>query len=76
MVPEIPANFKEKYRRKEESLICNYCEEGQIMSQSHCLECPAWKELREGLDLTNIRDMVKFFQGLLTERARLNSVDI
>ena len=41
------------------------------MTQSHCLVCLAWVELREGLELNNVKDMVKFFRKLLAERARL-----
>ena len=74
MVPDIPGNFSSKYKKQgEEGLVCNYCKEGEIMSQSHCLECPAWEELREGLELTNISDMVKFFRKMLQERARLEA---
>jgi hypothetical protein len=43
----------------------------KVMSQEHCLECPAWSELRKGLDVTNIIGLVVFFRRLLTERARL-----
>ena len=35
------------------------------------MKCPAWTELRKGLDMTNIMDMVEFFRKLLEERARL-----
>ena len=74
MVKDIPGNFKQKY--KKEGLTCKYCNGGDVMSQSHCVECPACSDLREGLDLMNILDMVKFFQKLLTERARLDSLDV
>ena len=80
MVPDIPDNFKAKYRKKgpdsNVELFCKYCEEEVIMSQSHCMVCPAWTELREGLDLTNIMDMAKFFRMLLTERARRDSLNV
>ena len=45
MVPEIPGNFKNRYKRKEterEGLVCEYCQEDQIMTQMHCLSCAAW----------------------------------
>ena len=45
VLPDITGNFKNKFRRKGEKedsgLVCKYCEEGEIMSQSHCLVCPA-----------------------------------
>ena len=40
------------------------------MTQSHCLDCSAWGDIKKGLDVTNINDMVKFFQRLLSERAK------
>ena len=77
MVDEIPANFKNKFKSKgEDGLICSYCDKGEIMSQSHCLECSAWVKLREGLDLTSIMDMVAFFRRLLDERARLEAESV
>ena len=74
MVPEIPANFKNKYRVKgteTEGLVCTECEEGEIMTQSHCLTCSAWADIREGLDLTDIKDLVTFFRKLLVERLKV-----
>ena len=44
----------------------------EILSQSHCLVCPAWKELREGLDLKQIKDLTIYFRRLLLERAKLD----
>ena len=62
---DIPGNFKRKFVKKEDGLICKYCEEGNIMSQSHCMECSAWSELRRGLDLSDIGDLVEFFRKML-----------
>ena len=74
MVEEIPENFKNKY--KEEGLICQYCTETKIMSQSHCMECSAWVDQRKGLDLMNIMDLVTFFRRLLAERTRLEAESV
>ena len=77
MVPDIPGNFSSKYKKQgEQGLVCTYCQEGEIMSQSHCLECPAWEDLREGLELSKISDMVKFFRNLLKERAKLEAGNV
>ena len=77
MVPEIPGNFKNKFRVKgEDGLLCLYCEEGHVMTQGHCLECPAWADLRTGLELGNIEDMVVFFRKMLSERARLDAESV
>ena len=33
--------------------------------------CPAWMEIKEGLDLRDIKDLVTFFRRLLVERERV-----
>ena len=77
MVADIPGNFKNKYKRKgEDGIRCSYCTEGKEFSQSHCLECPAWADIREGLDLTDIMDLVVFFRKMLDERARLEAENV
>ena len=80
MLPDIPGNFKNKFRKKDCSdrdsgLVCKYCDAGDIMTQSHCAVCPAWQEMRDGLDLTDIRDLVTYFRRLLEERAKMDKMD-
>ena len=77
LVNKIPYNFKNNYRKhkdsegisdeNDEGLKCHYCSDGGIMSQIHCIKCPAWGHLREGLNLTRIEDMVTFFTKLMEE---------
>ena len=75
MVKNIPGNFKNKFRKikkikgvnndeSDEGLVCSYCSQG-IMTQAHCLLCPALCQLREGLDVKKIDGMVTFFQKLM-----------
>ena len=74
MVPEIPGNFKNKFRGRgngNEGLTCPYCTQGDIMTQNHCLTCPEWTQLKEGLDVTNIDDLVIFFRKLLVELGKV-----
>ena len=75
MIPEIKGNFKDRYRRKggEEALKCQECYTGEIESQSHCLVCPRWDTIRNGLELHKLDDMVIFFQKLLVERLKNGS---
>ena len=74
---EEPDGFKNKYKHAGEGgLKCKYCDEGAIMTQSLCVVCPAWGELRRGLDMTDIRDLVKFFRKLLEVRAKLDVLDV
>ena len=70
MLDNIPGNFKNKYKKEIEKLKCPYCNLDQDMTQSHCLECPEWGDIRKDLDVKNIDDLVKFFQRLLAERAK------
>ena len=70
MLENIPGNFKNKYKNEKEKIKCSYCDKDQEMTQSHCLDCSAWEGIRKDLDVTNISDMVKFFQRLLLERAK------
>ena len=75
MVADIPGNFKQKYKQKgADGLLCPYCTERQEMDQAHCMRCSAWTELRKGLDMSNIQDLVIFFRKMLAERARLEDV--
>ena len=71
MVNEIPGNVKNRYKNKKEELVCKYCSKNEEMSHSHVLECSAYVELKSGLDLTNIMDLVVFFRKMLAERAKL-----
>ena len=68
MVKDIPANLKNKSRNHSEGLKCTSYD---ILSQSHCLVCPAWQELRVGLDLKLIKDFTIFLMSLL-EIAKLH----
>ena len=65
MVDKIPGNFKNKYRYKEAGLNCTYCKEE--FTQVHCTICPARAELRKGLDMTKLDDMVIYFRRFLTD---------
>ena len=75
MVQDIRGNYKDKYRRQggEIALECQDCLTNEIQTQSHCLICPRWEKLREGLELNKLEDMVKYFQKLLSERMKSKS---
>ena len=72
MVNDIKGNFKDKYKRLggEAGLKCEDCSEDQIQTQSQCMICPHWEEIRRGLDLDSIDGVVTFFKSLLLERSR------
>ena len=72
MVADIPANFKNKYKRNEEGLLCKYCDDKEVMNQAHCTECVKWNEIRRDLDLTNIEDLVQFFINMMEEKSKID----
>ena len=74
MVADILGNFKNKYKVKgtvSDGLVCDQCQEGELLTQSHCMTCSAWSDLRDGLDMTNTTDLPKFFRKLLAEQDRI-----
>ena len=72
MVDEIPANFKRKYK-KEEDIICQFCQQKEKLNQSHCVVCTAWQEKRTGRYLTKIDDLVQFFRDMLSEKTKIEN---
>ena len=70
---DIKGNFKSKYTRQggEAALVCDNCQLNVNETQAHCLVCPKWEGIRQGLDLSRIEDMATFFQRLLGERAKM-----
>ena len=50
--------------------LCSYCAENKEISQEHCIECPALSELRKGLNLNNIMDLVVFFRRLFSREGQ------
>ena len=79
MVPDIPGNFKNKFKGRggdDDGLLCLYCAEQQVMTKGHCLECPAWADIWQGLDLTNIADLVIFFRKMLAEKSGIEAESV
>ena len=74
-------NYRSSYRTMDKGqeeddpgLRCRNCQDESPHardSQIHCMVCPAWSNLREGLDVTNVRcldDMVIYFQRVIKAR--------
>ena len=57
--------FNRKYDKKfaAELWRCDHCK--RLDSQSHIIWCPAFLPLREGKDLNNDDDLVKYFQEVM-----------
>ena len=68
---DIPGKFKAKYSKMKDGMRCSDCNTGKILTQSHCMTCPAWMHLREGLDLIKIKHLKSFFRKLLVERTKV-----
>ena len=58
-------NFKGSHKG---NLACDKWNMKCDETQHHTLLCDGWKEQREGLDLTQMQDMVIFFTRLLEEK--------
>ena len=49
---------------------CVFCENE---TETHCLMCPKWEDIRQGLEFSKIKDMATFFQRLIVKRAKLKN---
>ena len=67
MLEKIPGNFKNRYQNQENGLKCNLCPEE--MSQNHCIVCPERTEMRTGLNMNNLDDLVDYFGQILSEKS-------
>ena len=59
--------YKNKYRNATNGLKCDFCLT-QVESQSHVLVCPAYDRLMEGITLTSMDDLVKYYREVLIMR--------
>jgi hypothetical protein len=72
MVDEVKGNFKHKWKRKigEAALACQECPSISMETQTHCFTCPKLQDIRTGLDMNKMEDLVTFFQRFLTEKVK------
>ena len=63
-------NFKNKTNYSNELWQCDSCERA-IESQSHLLWCPAYSSIREGKELDNDDDLIKYIKKVLEVRQDL-----
>ena len=54
----IPTNFRNQFVYNKEKLLCEYCPEE--LSQSHLMVCNRRAELRKGLDLNNLDELLVY----------------
>ena len=65
MVENVPVNFKNRYRYTEIGLNCVHC--NVELSQNHLVICPERSNMRQGLDMSKLDDLVTYFRRYLTE---------
>ena len=65
MVEGFKANFKNMYKGQETN--CDACKQASD-SQCHALVCTAYDDLREGMDITKVVDLVNFFRNVMERR--------
>ena len=65
MVEKVPGNFKNKYKFNEIGLNCQNCM--VEMTQNHLALCPERANLRQGLDMSKLDDIVIYFKRYLTD---------
>ena len=79
MTPTIQMNFKSDPAFKANMWICVGCDNetddgkiGSLDTQAHVLVCEAYSDLRDGKTLTNDKDLVDYFAGVI--RRRLSTI--
>ena len=65
MVEKVPGNFKNKFKFNEIGLNCTNCM--VEMTQNHLAICPERANLRQGLDMNKLDDIVIYFRRYLTD---------
>ena len=65
----IPGNCKNMYKNNKPGLKCSHCTE-EVMTQVHCISCPGMTQMRDGLELDKIEDMVVYFRRILKAKDR------
>ena len=65
---KVKMNMKSDPKFAAELWTCSGC--GKLDSQSHIMWCPSFASLREGLDVSNDRDVVHYFQEVFKIRER------
>ena len=66
---ELKANMKG--RHKDGDYSCLGCEEkASIENQSHVIRCPAYADIRNGLNLERNEDLVKYFRQVMLIRMK------
>ena len=63
MVDNIPGNFQNKFNAIKS--MCNFCK--VTITQYHVMTCKGRLEMRKDLDLSNLDDLVEYFNRYLED---------
>ena len=73
MTKTVKMNFPSDEGYKRQLWKCQHCP--NIDTQSHIQHCPAYEHLREGKNLDNDLDLVKYFQQVISMREANDDID-
>jgi hypothetical protein len=65
LVEGFKGNFKNRYR--DGNMNCVECDR-EVDDQAHAIICPAYDDLRVGLDMRNDKDLVSYFRKVMESR--------
>ena len=77
MTPNVKMNFPSDVEFSKQFWACSGCADidngggggiGSRGTQQHIMVCPGYAEFREGINLENDRDLVKYFAELIKQR--------
>ena len=71
MVEYVPGSFKNHYKYSDTGINCQNCTVEMI--QNHISLCPAKEQLREGLDMSKLDDMVEYLRRYLGDVRKTES---
>ena len=71
---EAKFNFRNNAKYAKQNWICESCERDCIESQSHIMWCEAYSHLRDGIDLKNDKDLVRYLSNVMTIRQELQLI--
>ena len=64
---ELRGNFKHNLKYKNIGVFCVSCGTEEEVN-THVMECKHYEDLRQGLDISNKKDLVKFSKGVMSRR--------
>ena len=64
---ELRGNFKHDVKYKNVGVSCVACGTEEEVN-THVMVCSHYEDLKQGLDFSNNKDIVKFFKGVMCRR--------